>query len=1022
MGETLPLNEHSELENNVIEASKLNSANFPFTIDARFEYIERLGRGGTGLIYKAFDQILQRYVALKFLLNPNANNRIKLVAEARAQANVEHAYICPIYEVVESTDGIYLVMQFIEGENLQELAPSLSVEQLLVLSQKVAEGLHVAHTQGLIHRDFKPANVMVNMASNLLHPLIVDFGLAQQSKSSDKSLQNYADNSGTKGFIAPEILNESNGKLHRRIDVFAFGVSLLYCFTGKLIQSENDDALYEYLLTTELPKDVQIIVAKCMANKPTERYQSAKEVSQEITRYLNGDPILARLGKGYWLSKKLTKHLWLTLAISTAVLGISGMYIKQLYQSHQQSVREEALLSFNSELKELESQAQLTYMSPRHNIEKDIRQWRLTVEKLESQISTVSPNLLAATHYAIGRIYHVLRNEQLAVKHLQIALNLEDNNEAAFYLAISLGALYSKELEIVRNLTDGKVRESRLADITNRLKKPAITLLSDHISSAPHQSYAKALLAYFQQDWDGAIKLLNDGTDLPSWYYQDDILRGDILLQKARDIPESGQADSRINVLLEESLQQYEIAAKIAPSDPNVAAKPLYVKAIELLLLNEKGKTVSENFMDKISIYEHNIQEIDKSFSNLNQLIGQITHLYGLNLHYNNGQPQYWFSIAENKLLQAKKSSNANDLLWLILGQHYSDVAQFQMESNLNPKLPLENAIEALSHIDIEHRDYYYFNELATLQRYLAMQARKGDQVSEVYFQSAIDNYIKANNHSPNKVGSLINAASTLRKKSEGAPKSIRLKELLKVEALLNKVIGLEPNHFVANYYLVLTLIDLVELNLYQEVNDIKYFDLAMQQMKKTKLINNTHPYILDSEFNLRQLELEYLFSQQKKWIPEFEEFISARLKHMEKFSNNTIVIHNYIGSLAGVIGYRIQLRLPADKYIKKLKVVIENNPNIENIEAYQALGELFTYWNTPKLKKLNLIDKYRLRDKQSVAHKWALYMILIATATKQSELDEGITLLKESRSELPVYRTMVLKWANDQASKLAGR
>ena len=1018
IGETLPLNENSEIDEQAITVNSSQEANFPFSIDIRFQYVERLSKGANGLIYKVFDQVLQRHVALKFLLNPNVDNRIKLVAEARAQANVEHAHICPIYEVVESEEGIYLVMQFVEGENLQDLAPSLSVEQLLVVNKKVADGLHVAHTQGLIHRDFKPANVMVNMTSNLLDPLIVDFGLAQLEKESES-----ISHAGTRGFIAPEILSDPNVKLHRRIDVFAFGVNLLYCFTGKLIESGNDDSLQHYLTTTELPTDIQIIIAKCMAHKPVNRYQSAKEVSQEITRYLNGEPILARSSKSYWLRRKLKKHLWLTLATTIAVLGVSGMYISQLYKEHQQSVREEALLQFNSELKELEYQAQLTYMSPRHNIESNIQQWRESVERLENKITTISPNLLAATHYAIGRIHHVLGDNKLAVKHLKISLSLEDkNDEGAFYLAISLGALYSKELNIVRNLTDEKLRESRLIDINKRFKDPAIELLSKHISSAPHQTYAKALLSYFQQDWDGAIKTLNSGTDLPNWYYQDDILRGDILMEKAREAPESGAENSLANSLLKQSLKHYEIAADIAPSDPNVAAKPLYITAIHLLLLNQKGKAVSEDFMDKVFDLERNVKEIDSSFHTINQLIGQISHLYSLNLQYNNGQPEHWFAVAENKLLQAKNSINTSDLLWLILGQHYSDVAKFKMESNLSPITSLENAIDALSHIAIEHRDYDYFNELGTLNRYLALQAISDNKASEEYFQSSIDSYLEANNHSPNRVGSLINAASTLRKKSEGAISDARLRDLLTVKGLLEDVIDLESKHFVGNYYLALTLIDLVELNLYEEIGEIKYFDLAVLQMEKLKAINNTHPYVLNSELTLKKFELEFLFSQKKQWIPEFDDFVAARFKLMEEFSNNTIVIRNYIGTLTGIIGYRVQLGLSVDGYLEKLQVAIKNNINIEDIEAYQALSELFYNWNSSKLRTLHLIDKYHLRDKQSFAHQWALYMTLIATATTKSELNEGINLLKEDKSSLPIYRNKVLEWANEQTNKLAER
>jgi len=1047
VGETVSLNEHAECAVDSVFSDIGNSSSFPFPIDERFKYLAHLGRGGSGLIFQAWDQKLQRNVALKFLINANALNRASLVAEARAQANVEHAFICPVYEVVESAHGVYLVMQFVEGQTLQTLAPALSLERLLALFSNIAQGLQAAHAQGVIHRDFKPGNIVVNTKRGLV-PQIVDFGLAQQQYcelANTCSSQNLA---GTQGFIAPELTISSlqqSQKVDRRVDIYAFGATLHFCLLGKLNSVKSDAELVQRLAQSHLPKDIQIIIAKCMAISPAARYSSVKMIANEIDRYLNGEPIKSRPGKGYWLQRKLKKHRWLMLAVSVALTGISGMYINQLYQAHLQSIREQALLAFNGQLNALENDAQLTFMSPRHNIERKLNEWQAQAQRLESQLATTPEVLKNATYYAIGRIYVVLGNNELAIAHLNRAVTDKNQPDAPFYLALAYGELYRQTLEKLRNIPNEKTRLSRIAALDATLKAPAVNLLTHHITSAPYQSYSRALLAYYQQDWDEALRMLdqkvpnvsnssisNSSTSntasqqpaLPPWFYRDDMLKADILMSKAVALHETGGDMAGVFELMAQSNEIIRHTMNIAPSDPTLALKPVSSKLFRLIVLNQAGIAANDQELAAIELDVVQALRIQANNAELFQTHGEALRMYGLNLHYNNGNPQSTFTAAETQLNKALELDKHDDSKWFSLARLYTSVAKHQRESNQNAQPTIMQAIDALNKISPEHHDYHYFNQLGTLHRYRAQHLAKQGQNEQAgaFFASAIANYISANQHTPQNVGSLINAASTLRKQSETDPPPKRLLALRKAQKWLNQVVAKEPNHFVANYYLAVIGVDLVELALYRglTVNGLTVnggLEAASAQMQKVKQVNSEHPYILDLEQKLRQFELERVFSEYQRWQDEFDTLIANRRELAARFANNSLVTRNYVGVLAGVTAYRIQLGLPADMHVKALQQAVKTYSNIEQAEAYQALAELFSHWDSPNLPSLNLIEKYQLRHKQSFAHQWALYMVLIATASEQAHWQEGIALAEQDKGMLPTYRAMVINWAQARAA-----
>ncbi len=150
-----------------------------------------------GNVFKAYDPTLKRYVALKILRRDDPEETKRFLREARAQAQVEHVHVCKVYESGEFEGNPYIAMQYIEGQNLGQLGDSLTLEEKLQIMKDVALGIHAAHRQGLIHRDVKPANVMIDQTEEgQWKPYVMDFGIAREQEASDFRLVGKASKAG----------------------------------------------------------------------------------------------------------------------------------------------------------------------------------------------------------------------------------------------------------------------------------------------------------------------------------------------------------------------------------------------------------------------------------------------------------------------------------------------------------------------------------------------------------------------------------------------------------------------------------------------------------------------------------------------------------------------------------------------------------------------------------------------------------------------------------------------------------
>ncbi len=284
------------------------STGSPGTVNLdRFEVIEELGAGAFGTVYKARDTQLDRLVALKIprfgaLGSEGAAHRF--LREARAAGNLRHPNIVPIYDAGKVGESYFIASGFIEGQTLADLMDGddkLSHVQSAVLIRKLAEALHYAHTKGIIHRDVKPANVMMDGDGE---PLVMDFGMARRDEGEVLRTQEGA-RIGTPAYMSPEQHAGQSHLADARSDQWALGVMLYELLTGQRpFQAPNVLQVAYQVRETEperprkldasISKDLETICLKCLEKEPEKRYASCHHLADELARSLRGEPIEAR--------------------------------------------------------------------------------------------------------------------------------------------------------------------------------------------------------------------------------------------------------------------------------------------------------------------------------------------------------------------------------------------------------------------------------------------------------------------------------------------------------------------------------------------------------------------------------------------------------------------------------------------------------------------------------------------------------------------------------------------------------
>ena len=273
------------------------------SVVSHYEIEDRLGSGGMGVVYRARDRRLDRAVALKFLpprLSGDARAKKRFLTEARAAAALQHANVCTVHEIGETAqDQFYIAMAFVEGHSLRDLIGRgpLPLEQALDIARQIARGLDCAHQHGIVHRDVKPANVMVGTDGVVR---LVDFGVA---KLADSTLTNPGFTPGTAAYMAPE---QARGEdVDHRADLWALGAVLYEMLTGRRAFPGETDAVVLHAiieltppavrtLRPEIPAELEAVVSRALAKSREQRFQSARAFHDALRPVNDDEPL--RLG------------------------------------------------------------------------------------------------------------------------------------------------------------------------------------------------------------------------------------------------------------------------------------------------------------------------------------------------------------------------------------------------------------------------------------------------------------------------------------------------------------------------------------------------------------------------------------------------------------------------------------------------------------------------------------------------------------------------------------------------------
>ncbi len=346
-----------------------------------YEILQRLGVGGMGVVYKARHLGLKRLVAVKMIRSGSearADHLSRFRVEAEAVARLRHPNIIQIYDIGEADGLPFVALELLDGGGLDDrLAGNpQAARPAAELMVTLARAVHVAHQAGIVHRDLKPTNVLYSSDGV---PKITDFGLAKRIDSDAEHTQS-GQIMGSPSYMAPEQARGDSRKVGPAADVYALGAILYEMLTGRppfkgetpietVRQVVDDDPVAPSRLVPRVSRDLETICLKCLQKEPARRYESAEALADDLTRYLRGEPILARRTDTFVRGLKWGRRHPLAAAILATIIMAIPISFGAVLKSQRDAIESERLE--NARLTEIRTEGTRQLLQARDEMDDD---------------------------------------------------------------------------------------------------------------------------------------------------------------------------------------------------------------------------------------------------------------------------------------------------------------------------------------------------------------------------------------------------------------------------------------------------------------------------------------------------------------------------------------------------------------------------------------------------------------------------------------------------------------------------
>lgn len=548
----------------------------------RFEILDRVGSGGMATVYKAWDPRLQRSIAVKIIAGGDDLTVRRFLREAEAQARVEHENVLEVYETGVVGHFHYIAMQYIDGPTLTGMREETTLEEKLELLIRVAEGLHAAHRTGLIHRDIKPGNILVERNADAPKPYLLDFGLAVEPGEPGLTATGVV--IGTPRYMAPERISASHIALDRRSDIYSLGATFYELLSGQppfssssalqtLVEVVESDVRPLRSVLPGVPPEVDAIVMKCLEKDPERRYATARAVAEDVRRYLDGEPVQARAtGTATRLARKARKYPRLTAAFAVLLAAALGVGAWAALTSWRAGRQTDLARRLEQEVRDVEWLFRAAQMSPLHPIAPQKKEVRRRMAQIERLMGELGPFADGPGLYALGRGHLTLRDNVRALEHLRRAWESGYRTSgAAVALGLAHGEIYRQELTRAGRIADQRQRENRIAELKRTHAASARSYLErGRASSIMPARYVDAVIAAVSGQVTTAVENAESAVDDSPWLHEARVLQGAVQFQQAYTL--YLEHDPRALETARLADRAYARAAEIAPSSADAYA------------------------------------------------------------------------------------------------------------------------------------------------------------------------------------------------------------------------------------------------------------------------------------------------------------------------------------------------------------------------------------------------------------------------------------------------------------------